>query len=230
MATITPTRICPTCGHDKQPWFNHCDKCYAQRQTQNLKPNICNEQDCEVEIRDDYFLCNPHFQDLRDGRVSECASCGEHKPNQFDLCRRCSVDTQPMPQTPTPKRAEPESNRHRPYDHHNGADDQKAKDKRYWFNRQDNGVCNYCGHRYPYDQMEMEHIIPKELGGPDHRRNMQLTCHSCNRKKGTATDIEFRETNQHLIPTEERTPPNRPINTDSLRSKHQGPRYRQPAS
>ena len=65
-----------------------------------------------------------------------------------------------------------ESNNRRPYDHHDGEDDQKAKDKRYWFNRQDNEVCNYCGHRYRYDQLEMEHMIPKELGGPDHRRNM----------------------------------------------------------
>ena len=100
MTTRTPTRTCPTCGHDKQPWFDHCGECYAQQQTQNLKPNTCDEQDCEVEIRDDHFLCDPHFQDLRTGRISECASCRKHKPTQFHLCRRCRTDTHPAPQTP----------------------------------------------------------------------------------------------------------------------------------
>ena len=105
-------------------------------------------------------------------------------------------------------------------------DDAKAKDKRYWFNRQDNGICNYCGRRYPYDQLEMEHMIPKELGGPDHRRNMQLACKSCNRKKGTSTDTEFRQLNANLIPLEERVPPKRLIDPDKLKPGTQGVRYR----
>ena len=65
-----------------------------------------------------------------------------------------------------------------PYDHHYGEDDAKAK--RYWFNRQDNGIYNYCGYRYPYDWLEMEHMIQKEMGRPDDRRNMQLAGKRCN--------------------------------------------------
>ena len=105
-----------------------------------------------------------------------------------------------------------------------------SQGKRYWFNRQDNGVCNYCGHRYPYDQLEMEHMIPKELGGPDHRRNMQLACGICNRKKGTSTDIEFRQLNADLIPLDERTPPKRPVDPDGLKLGTQGRRYREQAA
>lgn len=97
-------------------------------------------------------------------------------------------------------------------------------------NRQDNGVCNYCGHRYPYDQLEMEHMIPRELGGPDHRRNMQLACGACNRKKGTSTDIEFRQLNADLIPPDERTPPRRPVDPERLKSGTQGGRYREEQS
>ena len=44
-------------------------------------------------------------------------------------------------------------------------------------------------------------MIPKELGGPDHRRNMQLTYQACNQQKGTSTDIEFRTLNSRIIPS-----------------------------
>ena len=71
-------------------------------------------------------------------------------------------------------------------------------------------------------------MIPKELGGPDHRRNMQLACKPCNEKKGTSTDIEFRQLNAGLIPPEERTPPVRPVAPESLKSGTQGQRYRGP--
>ena len=65
-------------------------------------------------------------------------------------------------------------------------------------------------------------MIPKELGGPDHRRNMQLTCKNCNSLKGTSTDIEFRQLNAHLIPTEERTPSRRPVDPQGVEARNAG--------
>ena len=233
--TTTYPRECARCGENKPPWFKYCGKCYAIVQVEQLKPNTCDEQDCEEEIRDDHFLCGTHFQQLRDGTISECPECGEYKPANYQLCRRCNAESSAPAQrrlqpagghseTPKPRA----SNTRRPYDDHDGADDQKAKDKRYWFNRQNNGICNYCGHRYQYDQLEMEHMIPKELGGPDNRRNMQLACQTCNQKKGTSTDIEFRELNKRLIPLGERTPSTKPVDPSKLKSGTQGARYRQP--
>ena len=200
---------CARCGQRKPRWFEFCPKCYAIVQAEQLKPNMCYEQDCTEIIDDEHYLCRVHWNQSQEGKISECAECGEYKPANYPLCRRCNVRTR------------------RPYDHYDGEDDAKAKDKRYWFNRQDNGVCNYCGKRYPYDQLEMEHMIPKELGGPDHRRNMQLACKTCNRLKGTSTDIEFRRLNARLIPTEERTPPKRPVDPKNLKSGTQGTRYRE---
>ena len=236
MSTTYP-RACARCGQDKPPWFKYCPKCYAIVQIEQLRPNICDEQDCNVVIDDDHYLCRTHWQQWKDGRISECPECGEYKPASFLLCRRCNAQSANPParrqqpgrphQAPTAPAA---SNTRRAYDHHDGEEDAKAKDKRYWFNRQDNGVCNYCGHRYPYDQLEMEHMIPKELGGPDHRRNMQLACGACNRKKGTSTDIEFRLLNADLVPPDERTPPNRPVDPERLKSGTQGGRYREQQS
>ena len=233
--TTTYPRECAKCGKNKPPWFQYCSSCYAIVQIEQLSSNTCDEQDCEEEIRDDHFLCRDHWDQARKGDISECPECGEYKPSKFRLCRRCNRENAPAPiaqhQQRQPDRETAQrqtSNTRRPYDHHDGDDDQKAKDKRYWFNRQDNGVCNYCGDRYRYDQLEMEHMIPKELGGPDHRRNMQLACKPCNEKKGTSTDIEFRQLNAGRIPPEERTPPVQPVAPESLESGTQGQRYRGP--
>ena len=225
---------CARCGQRKRPWFKFCSKCYAIVQAEQLEPNTCYEQDCYEVIDDDHYLCRAHWRQSQKREISECAECGEYKPANYPLCRRCNTgsDYQPVrysqanrPQGGTPRPQVSDSRR--PYDHHDGEDDTKAKDKRYWFNKQDNGVCNYCGNRYPYDQLEMEHMIPKELGGPDHRRNMQLACDTCNRLKGTSTDIEFRHLNAHLIPTEERTPPKRSVDPRKLKPGTQGTRYRE---
>ena len=232
--TTTYPMECARCEQRKPPWFKFCPKCYALVQTEQLKPNTCDEQDCNEIIDDEHYLCRAHWQQFRQGKISEWTECGEYKPANYPLCRLCNTQSDYPPaqysrtnrlrgNTPSPQAP----NTRRPYDHHDGEDDAKAKDKRYWFNRQDNGVCNYCGKRYPYDQLEMEHMIPKELGGPDHRRNMQLGCKTCNNTKGTSTDIEVRQLNAHLIPSQERTPPRRPVDPKKLKLGTQGTRYRE---
>ena len=228
-------RECARCGADKPPWFEYCGKCYASVQIEHLEPNRCDEQDCNRTIPEDFILCREHYSQFNAGEISECPNCGEFKPSNYPLCRRCNEGNAAAPASRTkgarvyrPAGAGGTTNTRRPYDQHDGEDDQKAKDKRYWFNHQDNGVCNYCGRRCPYDKLEMEHMVPKELGGPDHRRNMQLACQTCNQKKGTSTDIEFRQLNADLIPQEERTPPRRSIDPERLKVGNQGGRYRQP--
>ena len=75
----------------------------------------------------------------------------------------------------------------------------------------------------------MEHLIPRNLGGPDHWRNTQLACRDCNTRKGTATDLEFREINRDLLPQQERTPANPPIDPSALRDGIHGHRYQEEA-
>ena len=225
---------CARCGRSKPPWFEFCPNCYAVIQTEQLEPNTCDEQDCNEVIADEHYLCRAHWNQLRQGTISECGECSEYKPADYPLCRRCNSQSvyKPARHSQTNRRQGSTSrpqipSTRRAYDHHDGEDDAKAKDKRFWFNRQDNGVCNYCGNRYPYDQLQMEHMVPKELGGPDHRRNMQLTCRTCNILKGTSTDLEFRDLNASLIPTEERTPPRRSVDPKKLKAGTQGRRYRE---
>jgi len=46
------------------------------------------------------------------------------------------------------------------------------------------GKCNGCENDYLIKDMEIDHIVPKSIGGGDHMENYQLLCGNCNRTKG----------------------------------------------
>ena len=46
------------------------------------------------------------------------------------------------------------------------------------------GYCNGCGCHYEYRNLEVDHIVPRSMGGDDRPDNLQLLCGSCNRIKG----------------------------------------------
>ena len=44
---------------------------------------------------------------------------------------------------------------------------------------------------FPFRNFEIDHVIPRAKGGPDHIDNLQLLCGACNRAKGTGTHAEL---------------------------------------
>ena len=46
--------------------------------------------------------------------------------------------------------------------------------------RRDDGKCTQCGSN---ENLEFDHIIPHSKGGANTKRNIQLLCEPCNRKK-----------------------------------------------
>ena len=52
--------------------------------------------------------------------------------------------------------------------------------------------CELCG--VPADQkaLDVDHILPKSLGGSDDESNLQALCFTCNRSKGDRDDTDFR--------------------------------------
>lgn len=54
------------------------------------------------------------------------------------------------------------------------------------FNR-DRLVCAYCGGRFGALQLEMEHVIPRSLGGRSVWQNLVSACRACNQRKGNRT-------------------------------------------
>lgn len=54
----------------------------------------------------------------------------------------------------------------------------------------DHYKCQYCGRRYPADELTCDHVIPRSRGGGTDWTNIVTCCVSCNRKKGGRTPEE----------------------------------------
>ena len=51
----------------------------------------------------------------------------------------------------------------------------------------DNFTCQYCGVRYPRSELNLDHVIPRSLGGRSTWDNVVCSCLECNRRKGGHT-------------------------------------------
>jgi len=53
--------------------------------------------------------------------------------------------------------------------------------------RRDRVTCQYCGERPGTENLSIEHIIPRSMGGPTNWTNCVLACLRCNVRKGNRT-------------------------------------------
>jgi 5-methylcytosine-specific restriction endonuclease McrA len=51
----------------------------------------------------------------------------------------------------------------------------------------DNNQCQYCGRKYPTNELSLDHVIPRSQGGVSTWDNIVCACVSCNVKKGGRT-------------------------------------------
>ena len=82
--------------------------------------------------------------------------------------------------------------------------------------RRQQGRCVYCGGRQRMDLMDVDHKTPLARGGSNDRRNLQLLCRTCNLRKGTKTDREFRRAYRSAGVSQTRDAPQRTIRQSSL--------------
>lgn len=58
----------------------------------------------------------------------------------------------------------------------------------------DHLTCQYCGHRFPQKELNLDHVIPRSRwkgeGSPTNFLNLVAACYPCNRKKGNKTADE----------------------------------------
>ena len=66
----------------------------------------------------------------------------------------------------------------------------------------DNFTCQYCGVHYPRSELNLDHVVPRSLGGKSTWENVVCSCLECNRRKGGHTPAQ--------AGLRLRTPPRRP--------------------
>ena len=54
------------------------------------------------------------------------------------------------------------------------------------------GHCAYCGKAIPYEDMQVDHIIPRRKGGQDDIGNYNPACRRCNHYKDSLGLEQFR--------------------------------------
>jgi 5-methylcytosine-specific restriction endonuclease McrA len=58
---------------------------------------------------------------------------------------------------------------------------------RYNIYARDKCTCQYCGHRRPRHELNLDHVIPRTQGGTSTWENVVCSCQDCNRLKGGCT-------------------------------------------
>lgn len=53
--------------------------------------------------------------------------------------------------------------------------------------RRDQNTCQYCGKRGSTDDLSVDHVVPRSVGGMASWTNCVVACRSCNERKGSRT-------------------------------------------
>ena len=53
------------------------------------------------------------------------------------------------------------------------------------------GICRYCGKKFPREELTIDHVVPIARGGRSTRGNMVVCCRKCNMEKKYLTPVEM---------------------------------------
>ena len=79
---------------------------------------------------------------------------------------------------------------------HISREKQKARELRHspwWKKKISEGVCYYCGRKFPPAELTMDHKIPLSRGGFSEKINIVPCCKECNNKKTYLLPTEWEE-------------------------------------
>ncbi|MDD3118972.1 MAG: HNH endonuclease [Victivallales bacterium] len=71
---------------------------------------------------------------------------------------------------------------------------EKAREIRrssWWKTQLAQGICHYCGKKFPPEELTMDHIVPVARGGRSTRGNIVPCCKECNNAKKYLTPAEM---------------------------------------
>lgn len=69
----------------------------------------------------------------------------------------------------------------------------ELRKKGWWKNKLAEGVCYYCGGKFPPAELTMDHVVPVARGGFSTKGNVVPACKECNSKKKYMLPIEWAE-------------------------------------
>ena len=95
----------------------------------------------------------------------------------------------------------------------------KVRFSRHNIYERDENTCQYCGHRRPRPQLNLDHVVPRALGGRTTWENVVCCCIDCNVRKGARTP---EQAGMRL-----RRTPRRPLWTPSFRMGSEKIRYQE---
>jgi len=70
----------------------------------------------------------------------------------------------------------------------------RAKELRksqWWQNKLNEGICHYCGKKFPREELTMDHIVPVARGGKSNKGNIVASCKQCNSEKKYLMPVEM---------------------------------------
>lgn len=77
---------------------------------------------------------------------------------------------------------------------HISREKQKARDlkkSQWWRQKIAEGICHYCGKKFPALELTMDHVVPLARGGKSNKGNVVVCCKTCNRDKKYLTPAEI---------------------------------------
>ena len=73
------------------------------------------------------------------------------------------------------------------------------RDRKHHLFGQQEGHCKGCNETFPYQFMEVDHILPKSKGGTDAEENLQVLYSHCNKSKGSKTMVEWNAYKKRML-------------------------------
>lgn len=69
----------------------------------------------------------------------------------------------------------------------------ELRKSRWWQQKTASGLCYYCGNKFPFKQLTMDHLVPLGRGGRSTKDNLVPACKDCNNKKKNMMPLEWEE-------------------------------------
>jgi 5-methylcytosine-specific restriction endonuclease McrA len=66
----------------------------------------------------------------------------------------------------------------------------KLRKSQWWLTKLNQGICHYCGGKFPAKDLTMDHIVPIARGGKSTQGNIVPACKTCNTSKKLSTPAE----------------------------------------